>query len=161
MTTKTISKFCLIAALGLASVAFTSAKDDELKSGGSDPKTTDTGVVINGVKWATRNVDAFGTFAATPESAGMFYQWNRPQAWNATDTIVTGWDNTLPTGTTWEKANDPCPTGWRVPTLEEQESLFKMFDTEEGTEKVTDEWTTQNGVIGRRFTDKATGASLF
>ena len=35
------------------------------------------GVVINGVRWATRNVDKPGTFAANPEDAGMLYQWNR------------------------------------------------------------------------------------
>ena len=33
--------------------------------------------VINGVKWATCNVDAHGKFAATPESYGMLYQWGR------------------------------------------------------------------------------------
>ncbi|MDR0873068.1 MAG: hypothetical protein LBN27_06320, partial [Prevotellaceae bacterium] len=32
------------------------------------------GVLINGVVWAKYNVDAPGTFAATPESAGKFYQ---------------------------------------------------------------------------------------
>ena len=151
---KSFSKFYLLATLGLASVVFTSAKDDDLKSSGSDPKTTDTCVVINGVKWATRNVDAFGTFAEKPESAGMFYQWNRPKAWNATDATVTGWDASYPTGTTWEKANDPSPKGWRVPTKEEMDKLFNI-------EKVSDEWTTQNGVTGRKFTDKATGNSLF
>ena len=36
--------------------------------------TTDEGVVINGVKWATRNVDEFRTFAENPESVGKFYQ---------------------------------------------------------------------------------------
>ncbi|MCL2328193.1 MAG: fibrobacter succinogenes major paralogous domain-containing protein, partial [Bacteroidetes bacterium] len=116
--------------------------------------TTDTGVVINGVKWATRNVDAFGTFVDTPESTGMFYQWNRPKAWNTTDVEVTGWDATVPAGTIWEKANDPSPKGWRVPTKEEQQSLFDV-------EKVTNEWTTQNGITGRKFIDKATGNSLF
>ena len=79
-------------------------------------------VKINGVVWAMYNVDAFGTFAPTPESAGCFYQWNRPKAWAATGD-VTGWDGTTPTGTTWEAANDPCPNGWRVPTSGELESL--------------------------------------
>jgi len=158
MTTKTISKFCLFAALGLASVVLTSAKDDELKSGESDPKTTDAGVVINGVTWATRNVDAFGTFAETPESAGMFYQWNRAKAWSATEPAaniaIADWDTTMSTSPTWEKANDPSPKGWRVPRKDEQDKLFD-------TEKVTNEWTTQNGVTGCKFTDKATGNSLF
>ena len=42
-----------------------------------DPNVTDVGVSIIGVTWATRNVDAPGKFAATPEDPGMFYQWNR------------------------------------------------------------------------------------
>jgi uncharacterized protein (TIGR02145 family) len=111
------------------------------------------GVLINGVVWASCNVDAFGTFAATPESSGMFYQWNRKEAWSATGT-VTGWDSSTPTGTTWEKSNDTSPTGWRVPTREEQQKLLD-------TDKVTSQWVTQNSVTGMKFTDKATGNSLF
>ena len=115
--------------------------------------TTDPGVVINGVKWATRNVDEVGTFAATPESAGKFYQWNRNVAWNATGS-VSGWDRTVPTGTSWTRANDPSPAGWRVPTYFEMQSLLD-------TNKVRSVWTTQNGVNGRRFTDRSNGNSLF
>jgi len=111
------------------------------------------GVVINGVTWATRNVDSFGTFAPTPESSGMFYQWNRPTAWAATGS-VTGWDNSTPTGTMWETANDPSPAGWSVPTKAELESLLN-------TTYVTQVWTTQNGTNGLLFTDNATGNSIF
>jgi len=174
MKKSTFLKISLLAVLGLASVVFNACKDPDPKpsdteqttTNPSDPKPTDPsdpkptdpsqtndGVVINGVKWATRNVDAFGTFAATPESAGMFYQWNRKKAWAATGT-VTGWDATFPTGTTWEKANDPSPKGWRVPTKEEMNKLCDKT-------KVTNEWTTQNGVGGQKFTDKSTGASVF
>ncbi|MDR0872298.1 MAG: fibrobacter succinogenes major paralogous domain-containing protein [Prevotellaceae bacterium] len=117
-------------------------------------QTTDAGVIINGVKWATRNVDAAGTFAATPESAGKLYQWNRKTAWSATGKTVENWDSTLPEGTEWTAANDPSPAGWRVPTTEELQTLLD-------TEKVTNEWTTQNGVGGRLFTDKTTNNSLF
>jgi len=121
--------------------------------------TTDNGVVINGVKWATRNVDAPGTFAKNPEDAGMFYQWNRRVGWSATDPMInsdggTDWDNTDSEGIIWKKSNDPSPAGWRVPTVEELRTLLEA-------EKVTNEWTTQNGVIGRKFTDKATSNSLF
>ena len=142
-------KLSLVVAL-FATVLLTACEPKEPKG---NTNTTDTGVVINGVKWATRNVDAFGTFAAAPESAGMFYQWNRPKAWAATGDI-TGCDNTIPTGTTWAKANDPCPAGWRVPTRTEIESLFD-------TDKVTNEWTIENGINGRRFTDKTTNNSIF
>jgi len=103
-------------------------------------------VLINGIKWATRNVDAPGTFAANPESAGMFYQPNRRIGWSATDPMInsnggTIWDNSNPVGDTWEKANDPCPPGWRVPTMTELQSLVNA-----GSERIT-----LNDVIGRMF----------
>jgi len=133
----------------------------------------ETGVVINRVKWLTRNVDKPGTFVANPEDTGMFYQWNRKKAWPATGNVI-GWDTTLldyeevldnlfgslthkqnrKTIDSWEKVNDPSPAGWRVPTLNEIKSLLD-------TEKIKNELTTQNGVTGRKFTDKATGLSIF
>jgi len=110
------------------------------------------GVVINGVRWATCNVDTPGTFAPTPESAGKFYQWNRKKAW-ATTGDVSGWDKSTPSGNTWEKINDPSPQGWRIPTKTELQSLL---DTTKVNQRIT-----QNGVKGRKFTDKSTGNSLF
>ena len=87
------------------------------------------GVIINGIIWATSNVDMPGTFAVNPEDAGMFYQWNRNIGYSATDPLInsngtTTWDNSQPTGTTWEAANDPCPAGWRVPTINEFENIM-------------------------------------
>ena len=120
--------------------------------------TTGEWVEINGVKWATCNVDNPGTFAARPEDPGMFYQWNRKIGWNATDPMInsngdTTWDNSTPAGTAWEKANDPSPAGWRVPTLTEFEKLFDAG-------KVTWVWTTENGKKGYRFTDRESGKSI-
>ena len=108
-----------------------------------DPRTHDEGegVVINGVRWATRNVDMPGTFAETPESVGMFFQWNNKRAWSAVDERVEGWRGIEARGTAWYAENDPCPAGWRVPTHEELQSLV---DAE-------NEWVTQNGVYGRLF----------
>ena len=116
--------------------------------------TFDEGVVINGVRWATRNVDAPGTFAATPESFGMFFQWNRKKAWNATDERVEDWDNAISAGTKWYAENDPSPIGWRIPTRAEIRSLLD-------SEKVSSEWTTQNNINGRLFTCLDTGNNLF
>jgi uncharacterized protein (TIGR02145 family) len=81
-------------------------------------------VTINGVTWATRNVGKPGKFVEDATDAGMFYQWNRKNGWSITDPLVnsnggTEWDNSTPTGTTWETVNDPCPAGWRIPTYEE------------------------------------------
>ena len=85
-------------------------------------------VKINGIRWATRNVDMPGTFAENPWDAGMFFQWNRRVGWSGTDPLVnsdggTVWNGTIPDGTAWYPENDPCPTGWRVPTVTEFQSL--------------------------------------
>jgi uncharacterized protein (TIGR02145 family) len=151
--------------------------------------TTESGVVINGVKWATRNIDKPGHFAKKSTDYGMYYQWNRKIGWSATDPMKNSkggktWDSTTPEGKTWAKANvtipaaekrvstadglevlfvtkerithntDPSPAGWRVPTVYELETLLDA-------KKVTNKWTTQDGVNGRLFTDKATGNTLF
>jgi uncharacterized protein (TIGR02145 family) len=91
---------------------------------------TSTGVLINGIRWATCNVDAPGSFASAPQSSGMFYQWNRAVGWSTTEPLVnheggTEWDKTIPTGDCWDEVNNKvCPAGWRLPTLEEQQSLL-------------------------------------
>ena len=110
-----------------------------------DPATFDEGVVINGIRWATRNVDMPGTFAASPESPGMFFQWNRKKGWNAIDEEVEGWDNSIPEGTTWYAENDPCPAGWRVPTREELQNLFNSISEIR--------WVILNGINGHIFGD--------
>ena len=118
--------------------------------------TADVGVIINGIKWATRNVDTFGKFAARPESYGMLYQWNRPTAWNNIDEIVTGWTNSTPSGNTWSLQNDPCPDGWRVPNIDELRSL--IFDPVKVTWDIN---TPVNGINGVHFIDVATGNNVF
>ena len=112
-------------------------------------QTVEVGVVINDVTWATRNVDASGTFAATPESAGMLYRWSSQKP---VDCYITDWR--VPGGTAWTKDDDPSPAGWHVPTTDEQETLMD-------TAKVTSVWVTLNGVGGRIFTDRISGNSIF
>jgi len=104
------------------------------------------GVVINGVEWATRNVNMPGTFAETPEDVGMFYQWGRNIGWSFNNPMInsnggTEWDSSHYTGDTWTRANNPCPPGWRVPTHEEFVTLVNSGS----------QWTTVNGVNGRQF----------
>ena len=113
----------------------------------------ETGVVINGVMWATRNVDSVGTFVKKSENIGMFYRWNRIKAWTSISEYADQ-ETTVPISTTWETVNDPSPDGWRVPSKTE---IYKLLDTT----KVKYEWLTENSVCGGRFTDKATGKSIF
>ena len=114
----------------------------------------DEGVVINGVRWATRNVAEPGRFAINPEDPGMFYQWNRKTAWSATAAYIPNWNTSYPAGDIWEEANDPSPAGWHVPTVNDFQKLLDRS-------KVDDEWCTENGINGRRFTDKESGKSIF
>jgi len=111
------------------------------------------GVLINGVYWASRNVDTPGTFTENPEEIGMFYKWNNKTALAVKNPKVR-WDNKIYYGTTWERKNDPSPEGWRVPTLDEVKSLYDK-------DKVNSEWTTINDIKGRKFTDKTNGNSIF
>jgi len=97
-----------------------------------DPLTYDAGMVIGGLKWATRNVGAPHTFVANPEDPGMYYQWNSATGWSATDPLVSSpvgatwnssWDGGGAAATSWTTANDPCPAGWRMPTNDEFNTL--------------------------------------
>ena len=95
----------------------------------------DDGVVINGIRWATRNVgETPKTFAEKPESDGGYFQWNK-----GTTDLTENWIGNG--ASTWEKQNDPCPDGWRVPTMEELEALANAHN----------KWHTIHGVRGKFF----------
>ena len=149
--------FCLLLTLGTAAVVFNScSKDDNSKKEETDPdkpsgpdtSTTDPGVVINGIRWATRNVDKPGIFAAKPENAGMFYQWNSKIGWSSANPMINTNDGTVwisswngNDASSWEKSNNPCPAGWRMPTRQELQKLYDAGSV----------WTDVNKVNGRLF----------
>ena len=148
------SFFWLTFTVSMATITFVSYGQND-----QNDQPAGLSITINGVKWALGNVNTPGTFAENPEDAGMFYQWNRKVAWSFTDLPInseggTIWDETIPTGSAWVKANDPCPAGWRLPTLDDIEKLLNK-------EKVSNAWTAVNGINGRRFFDNATGNSIF
>jgi len=122
------------------------AKIDNLQEATKD----DAGdwVLINGVRWATRNVGTPGTFVANPEDYGEYYQWNR----GTSDFLLN--DDYHTNATSWLPANDPSPAGYRVPTSLQIQRLVN-------TTYVTNEWTTYNGVYGKKFTDKTSNKSIF
>jgi len=109
-------------------------------------------VLINGVKWATRNVGEPGTFVQNPEDYGEYYQFNK----GTTDFLLYNdyYNSVYANSDSWLPANDPSPSGWRVPTLDEIQKLTN-------TNYVTYEWIDNNGLTGGKFTDKATGNSIF
>jgi uncharacterized protein (TIGR02145 family) len=80
-----------------------------------EPALLPEGIEIGGVEWAASNIDAPGTFAASPADPGMLYVWDSPVAWEPAGE-VSGWS-------TWQAANDPSPLGWRLPTKAELEIL--------------------------------------
>ena len=155
--------FWLLLTMSMATVVFNACGDDEKdeqkKENPSDPtnpnqgigpatSTTDPGIIINGVRWATRNVDAPGTFADTPESPNMFYQWNSKIGWSRNEPLIPSdgtstWNSSWNGNgaTTWEKTNDPCPSGWRMPTLSELNALVSSGSV----------WTTVNSMNGLKF----------
>ena len=100
--------------VALVSFSFTSCGESE--------NNIEEGVVINNVRWATRNVASFGFFTNNPQDVGQFRQWNRRGGWGD-GSILTSWNPSTPTGNAWTRENDPCPRGWRVPTQAELQSL--------------------------------------
>jgi len=119
--------FYLMAVVVALSVLFVACDKDKGEKK-EPPQDDKEGVVINGIRWATRNVDKPGTFAANPEDAGMLYQWNRKVGWSSAYPMInsdggTEWIERGEAGDVWDLKNDPCPCGWRVPTRKEFESL--------------------------------------
>ena len=73
------------------------------------------GVVIDDVLWAKCNVGEKGKFVALPTDYGEYY--------------------------TWEKAQNSLPKGWRLPTIDEIETLLQA----------PHKWQELDGVCGRLF----------
>ncbi|MDR0874304.1 MAG: hypothetical protein LBN27_12715 [Prevotellaceae bacterium] len=88
--------------------------------------TYDKGIVINGTKWATRNVDTPGKFVENPANVGKYYQWNSTKAWSENiEGKIEDWDNEWGNNAQiWETTNNVCPAGWRIPKIEEIKSLL-------------------------------------
>ncbi len=126
----------------------------------------------SGLKWANMNVGA-----SSPEDYGDYFAWGEvtPQSDNAyswesykwcngssrtmtkycTDSYY-GNDGFTDNKTVLDAEDDAAHANWggdwRMPTEAECQELI---------DNTTSEWTTQNGVYGRKFTSKTNGKSIF
>ena len=95
------------------------------------------GVLINGLYWSEYNVDAPGTFTASPEAYGMLYQWDSkipiPREGNVED-----WGMSYDY---WSDDNNPCPDGWRLPAGQDTASINDLT-------RVDKEYTSLRGING-------------
>ncbi|MDR0737579.1 MAG: hypothetical protein LBF39_00735 [Prevotellaceae bacterium] len=81
------------------------------------------GFCIAGITWARYNVDVPGSFTTSPDDLGMLYKWDSLKYYSPYETI-DALDPNESTANMWSAAQNPCPVGWRVPTVKEWESLF-------------------------------------
>jgi hypothetical protein len=121
----------------------------------------------SGTKWASCNVGA-----TKPEEYGGYYAWGETeekevynevtyQYATGEDTDGDGWYDTNIqyqslgsdiSGTEYDVARMKWGGAWRMPTKEECKEL---------KDNCTSEWTTLNGVNGRKFTSNINGNSIF
>jgi uncharacterized protein (TIGR02145 family) len=163
-----ITRFFVSAALVLAAVQVACEPVGGGDNGDDDENWTGQqpghDVLINGMRWAGYNVDAPGKFTTKFENPGMLYQFNVNVGWDANDLLVS-----VPGGAIfysdhdviedlckerWAFMNDPCPSGWHVPTKEEYETLTDL-------EKVKFISTRYNGYFGCMVVERATGNTIF
>ena len=126
----------------------------------------------SGTLWATCNIGAntpeeFGDYFAWGETTPKDdYDWDTYKWCNGSDETITKYctdssdgingftDNRTELLPEDDAATANWGSGWQMPSDEQLKELFDNKNT-------TAEWTTQNGVNGRKFTSKSNGNSIF
>ena len=120
------------------------------------PEAIDLGLP-SGTKWASYNVGA-----TKPEEYGGFFAWGETEeketyTWknyiHCDGTSITCHDlGSNISGTEYDVAHVKWGGNWCMPT---EKDYYELLDN------CTEEWTTLNGVNGRKFTSKINGNSIF
>ncbi|HAT3994285.1 TPA: hypothetical protein I9Y74_003701 [Elizabethkingia anophelis] len=87
-----------------------------------DPNTPVIGLQGAYVQWGRKGPANWRTSGNTSVFAAA------PTGGNANDGAISGWNTTEATGSGWTTGNDPCPTGYRIPTREEWEGVIANND---------------------------------
>ena len=138
----------------------------------TSPEYVDLGLP-GGVLWATCNVGAskaedYGLYFAWGETTGYYsvgrnfgwatYKWCKGEDETLTKYCTQTSYGTVDNKSTLEAADDAATyywgDSWRMPTKQECDDLVNSNYT-------TTEWTTLNGVYGRKITSKSNGNSIF
>ena len=110
----------------------------------------------SGLLWADRNIGA-----DAPEAFGLYFQWGDTEGhaegsgynFSSTNYNSKGLNNiSADLALSQDAANAALGGSCRMPTRTEFQELY---------DNCTSEWTTENGVAGRRFTSKTNGNSIF
>ena len=104
----------------------------------------------SGVCWASANAASNKTFGSLPDEYTPHFLWNIATAWTPMGSIPT-W--TTSTATSWAAGNNPCPTGWRLPTQAELTALYNAGST----------WANANAkgnAVAGRFFGSCTNSTL-
>lgn len=120
----------------------------------ADPVAVDLGLP-SGTKWADRNIGA-----SKPEDTGLYFSWGNTEGHKAgmDYDFEDNYDNTPGAklkgdiDLEHDAARVNLGEPWKMPTKEQFKELV---------ENCTSERTTLNGYLGRRFTSKINGASIF
>ena len=135
----------------------------------------ENGVYINGTIWAKTNVGSFGSFVATPELSGCLYQFNDTVGYQAIIpdglkwVLTPEWKKAEWVSTQWSSKNNPCPTGWRIPTSKEVDDLIKSGATFYspvdgyffGPNSASATWSDFKGCVFLPFTGEALNETVF